>query len=116
MGNVAYMRQTESELQSVHDMVRGLGEMDSLVPFLRQMGVHYALEGVVPEYIDVFEKALFALLADSLKESVWNAEMCAAWVDAATFVKSVMVPALVLARAEADVIKMVNTYVVLYVI
>ncbi len=111
MSNVAYRRQAQGELQCVHDMVRGLGEMDSLVLFLRQMAVHYAQEDVIPGYIDIFEKALLALMEESFPGSEFDEELWAAWAEAVSLVKSVLVPALVQARKEANVIKTVSTCV-----
>jgi hemoglobin-like flavoprotein len=104
----AYEKQVLMVLQTVDDIVRALDELESIIPFLRGLGARYAQHGIQAEHVDIFEKAFFAMLKDAIGPSVWDETTHSAWWDSAQAVKNIMVPALVQAHKEANLIKMVG--------
>jgi hemoglobin-like flavoprotein len=105
----AYAKQVLTVLQTVDDIVRAIGELESIIPFLRGLGARYAQYGIQVEHIDIFEKAFYATMKTTIGPSRWDEDMSAAWREAAQAVKNIMVPALVQAHKEANIIKLVRT-------
>ena len=107
VGTAAYNKQAQSAMQTMDDIVRSLEDLDAIASYLRGLGARYAQYSMQPEHLDMIEKAFFALLQE-LSGPSWNDQLHAAWYQAVQGVKNVVVPALVQAHREANVIKLVR--------
>jgi hemoglobin-like flavoprotein len=107
VGTAAYRKQAYVVMQTISDIVRSLSDLESITPFLRGLGARYAQYSIQPQHIDMMESAFFAAMNEAAATQ-WSDDVHSAWHEAAQAVKNVMIPALVQAHKEANVIKLVS--------
>lgn len=80
--------------------VQGLKDLETLIPFVQQLGVKHAGYGVTADQFQPVAEALLWTLEQGLGED-WNDDLKQAWIEAYTLLSTVMIEAM--EQAEASV-------------